>query len=90
MINLLTLLTCAALVLSACCTLMLVGVLRRLRRLAGALAKTSGQRQTRTPLGADQGAQALLREDPAGTRLLGRLARFQSERFAPPMREQKR
>ena len=66
----------------------LVGMLRQLRRLADALSKAP--RQSRPIQGTDQGAQALLREDPAGSRLLGRLARFQSERFAPPMREQKR
>lgn len=77
------LLAYAALALMACCTLALVGMLRQLRRLADALSR--GPRQARPA----PGTQALLQEDPAGTRLLGRLARFQSERFAPPMREQK-
>ena len=82
-----TLLACAALALMTCSTLTLFGMLRQLRRLADALSKVP--RQASSAQGTDQGARALLREDPAGSRLLGRLARFQSERFAPPMREQK-
>ena len=82
-----TLLAYAALALMTCCTLALVGTLRQLRRLPDVLSKAP--KQTRPAQGADQGTRALLRDDPAGSRLLGRLARFQSERFAPPMREQK-
>ncbi len=85
-----TLLACAALALMTCSTLTLFGMLRQLRRLADALSKVPRQASSARPAqGTDQGARALLREDPAGSRLLGRLARFQSERFAPPMREQK-